>query len=207
MTTGRYPEPGEPQTPPGAHQQGAYGRGEYDEPQTRAGAYRQGTYGRNEYGEPVNPFGAAADDRFGIAGIATGLIGAIAVLVALTGLDWFSGPTTGRPSASATCTTSPRPARSATSARSYFGWLAWVFFIVAVVAVILAAFPSPALRAFRAIGVVVGVAAAGLAFLAIKPSGGAGYGHILGDSSVGFWLAVAGFLLAAIGAGIGAQRA
>ena len=51
------------------------------------------------------------------------------------------------------------------------------------------------------------VAGAVLAFLAIKPSGGPSYGDILGDTSVGFWLAVAGFLLAAIGAGIGAQRA
>lgn len=206
MTTGRYPEPGEPQARPGAYQQGPYGRNEYDEPPGRTGAYRQGTYGRNEYGEPVNPFGAAADDRFGIAGIATGLLGAIAVLVALTGLDWFSGPTTGTVGFSDLHDIAENGGFS-DFGKVYFGWLAWVFFIVVVVAVILAAFPSPALRAFRAIGVVVGVAAAGLAFLAIKPDGNAGYADILGDSSVGFWLAVAGFLLAAVGAGIGAQRA
>lgn len=211
MATGRYPERGAPgysEQPTARYP--ADDRYGYPEaggpPPARRRNYQQGTYGRNEYGEPMNPFGAEADRRFGIAGVATGLIGAIMVLVALTGLNWFSGTTTGTLDFGQADDVAQQGLFS-DFGQAYFGWLAWLFFIVVVLAVVLAAFPSPALRVFRAVGVVAGVAAAGLAFLAIQPSSGTpGYGDVLSDTSVGFWLAVAGFLLAAVGAGIGAQR-
>src|SRR3954467_7237391 len=137
MTTGRYPDPGARGYPQaGAARYPGGGRADgYDYPESgvppeaRRRSYQQGTYGLNEYGQPMNPFGAEADRRFGIAGVATGLIGAIMVLVALTGLNWFSGPTTGTLDFGGSGDAAQRGLFS-DFGQAYFGWLAWLFFVV-----------------------------------------------------------------------------
>ena len=174
-------------------------------PQQRRGPgqYHQQTYGRDQYGHPTNPFGAAGDFAFGIAGLATALIGGIVVLVALTAVDWFdNGISFGDLHDLANNTGAFTGFGDA-----YFGWLAWAFLIVGVIAGIASSFPSPAVRAFRAIGVVVGIAAAGLTFLAIKSdTGGPSYSSTISHTQIGFWLVIVGFVLIGVGAGIGPRR-
>lgn len=184
MTQGNYPENLDPA-----------------DPRARGRAYEQSTYGQNAYGDPVNPFGAAGDYAFGIAALVTGLLGGIVLLVSFTAIDWFDGSV-----AFGDIHDQTQHGVGTGFGKAYFGWLAWVALIVVVAAAVLASFPSPGLRAFRAIGVVVGLAMAGLTFLAIKPDGSASYSDVLGRTQAGFYLAVAGFLLAGIGAGIGARR-
>jgi hypothetical protein len=67
--------------------------------------------------------------------------------------------------------------------------------------------PSPASGPLRALGGIVGAAGVAFTFLAIDFNvTGASYGDYIKDARVGFYFAVAGFLLAGIGALIGPQR-
>jgi hypothetical protein len=150
----------------------------------------------------ANPFGAASDQQFGIVSTVLALLGGILGIVTLTGLDWFKGSTSFSDVHDA-LKASPNSATGFASA--YFGWLAWTFLIVAVLAGVMASFPSPALRAFRVIGVVVGFAAAGLSFLAIQLLQGS-YLDYLKAARIGFYLMVVAYLLAGIGAAIGPRK-
>ncbi len=134
------------------------------------------------------------------------LLGGVVLVVSFTALTWFSAfPNSGTFSAIHKVV---GHSGSAGFASAYFGWLAWVFLIVVVVAGVLSSVPSPALRVFRIIGVVVGFAAAGLTFLAIKISASSSpaYSEYLKHARIGFYFAVAGFLLAGIGAAIGPRH-
>lgn len=87
----------------------------------------------------------------------------------------------------------------------YFSWLGWVLLIVSFVVALLACLPSPASPALRGLGVLLGLAGIGLTIWAIK--GSDSWGDTFKDKSIGLWLALAGFLLIAIGSAIGPQRA
>jgi hypothetical protein len=150
----------------------------------------------------ANPFGAASDQQFGIVSTVLALLGGILGIVTLTGLDWFKGSTSFSDVHDAL---EANPNSATGFASAYFGWLAWTFLIVAVLAGVMASFPSPALRAFRVIGVVVGFAAAGLSFLAIQLLQGS-YLDYLKDARIGFYLMVVAYLLAGIGAAIGPRK-
>jgi hypothetical protein len=171
--------------------------------------YGQSGYGQSGYGPPAGAkYGPPANtDSFGIVGTVLALLGGVVLVVSFTALTWFSAfPNSGTFSAIHDVVSKDSHAAGFTSA--YFGWLAWVFLIVVVVAGVLSSVPSPALRVFRIIGVVVGFAAAGLTFLAIKisASGSPAYSEYLKHARIGFYFAVAGFLLAGIGAAIGPRR-
>lgn len=153
------------------------------------------------YAPPVNT------DSFGIVGTVLALLGGVILIVSFTALDWFSGSIPGGGNASLSFSDiSDRSASLTGFASAYFGWLAWLFLIVVVIAGVLASVPSPALRAFRIVGAVVGFAAAGLTFLAIKLGDGLSYTEILKNASIGFYFAVVGFVVAGIGAAIGPRR-
>lgn len=175
----------------------------YDQPTTQYGA--QPPYGAppGRHDDPQrNPFGTAGDQAFGIASIVLTLLGGIVLVVSFTTLEWFKGSVTFGDISDAV-----DAGGSATGfGEAYFDWLAWTFFIVGLVAAIVASFPSPALRAVRAIGAVVGFAAAGLTFLAIDPGDNGSYGDAIGDARIGFYFAVVGFLLIGIGAAIGPRK-
>jgi hypothetical protein len=154
----------------------------------------------------ANPFGAASDQQFGIVSTVLALLGGILGIVTLTGLEWFHLKFGGSASFGDVHDALKANPSSATGfASAYFGWLAWTFLIVAVLAGVMASFPSPALRAFRVIGVVVGFAAAGLSFLAIQLQQGS-YFDYLKEARIGFYLMVVAYLLAGIGAAIGPRK-
>jgi hypothetical protein len=100
----------------------------------------------------------------------------------------------------------------------YFGWLAWALFAVAVVGAFAAVLPSAFSGILRAAGLVIGLAAAGLTVWAIDlihfsgplealSSASPGFGDYLAHAHAGFWVAVGGFLLLAVGAAMGPRRA
>lgn len=175
-------------------------------------------YGPRGYGAPESPPGYAprADgqppsvysDRpsafersrsYGIAGTVLTLLGGLAVLASFTVLDWYHGASFSE-IGNSNLSASGLP-------NAYFGWLGWACLVVTVIAGILASVPTPAVRIFRIIGIVVGIAGAGLTFLAIDFSGGnTAYSQYIKNAQFGFYLAVGGFLLAGIGAGIGPRR-
>ncbi len=161
--------------------------------------YAQQPYAQQPYAQP------SAFERsrsYGIVGTVLTLLGGVAVLVSFTALDWYRGLTF---SDIHTNLNSDSDANG--FAKVYFGWLGWVALIIVVVAGVLASFPTAALRICRIVGIVVGVAMSGLTFLAIDFSGnGTGYSDYLKDAQVGFYFAVAGFLIAGIGAGVGPRR-
>lgn len=191
--------------------QSPYGQQQYSQPPHGTPQYDQ-RYGQPPYEQapsgqapyrppPMNPFGTESNQAFGIVGTVLTLLGGIILVVSFTAVDWFT-----QGLSFSDVSTQLNNGNGNGFATAYFGWLAWVFLIITVVAGVLASFPSPALRALRIIGVVVGVAAAGLTFLAINLGAGTTYGHNLAHARVGFYLAIVGFLLAGIGAGIGPRK-
>ena len=151
----------------------------------------------------ANPFGAASDQAFGIVSTVLALLGGILGIVTLTGLDWFKN---GVSFSDVHDALDARGDQTNGFASAYFGWLAWAFLIIAVIAAVAASFPSPALRIVRVIGVVVGIAAAGLSFLALQFGDFVSYTSVLKDARVGFYLMVVAFLLIGVGAGIGPRK-
>ena len=196
--TRAYRQPSQPQ----------YGQGPQGDPYGRQPAYETERQRRARFEDSTNnPFGAASDQAFGIVGTVLALLGGILGIVVLTGLEWFNGSDVGRGLSFGDVRTLVGNSSSATGfASAYFGWLAWVFLIVAVVAGVMASFPSPALRAFRVIGTVIGFAAAGLSFLAIQLSANGSYVDYLKDARIGFYLMVIAYILAGVGAAIGPRK-
>lgn len=150
----------------------------------------------------ANPFGAASDQAFGIVSTVLALLGGILGIVALTGLEWFKG---GVDFSQAGSNFSGDPNETG-FASAYFGWLAWTALIVAVIAGVMASFPSPALRAFRVIGVVIAFAMAGLSFLALEIDSNTSYTTVLKNTRIGFYLLVIAYILVGIGSAIGPRR-
>ena len=151
----------------------------------------------------ANPFGAASDQAFGIVSTVLALLGGILGIVTLTGLDWFKG---GLSFSDTNDRLNAAGDQANGFASAYFSWLAWAFLIIAVIAAVAASFPSPALRIVRVIGVVVGIAAAGLSFLALQFGDFVSYTDVIKNARVGFYLLVLAYLLIGIGAGIGPRK-
>jgi hypothetical protein len=200
MTQWDDPQNRETRAYPRQTPQAGYGQPEYPQqgyPQQGSPAH-QGRFADTT----ANPFGAASDHAFGIVSTVLALLGGILGIVTLTGLDWFKGSTS---FSDVHDGLQADPSGATGFATAYFGWLAWTFLIVAVLAGVMASFPSPALRAFRIIGVVVGFAAAGLSFLAIQLDQGS-YLDYLKAARIGFYLMIIAYLLAGIGAAIGPRK-
>ena len=190
---GRRPESWESQPtqyiPPAS--QSGYEQPGYQQPGHPQQAQRAGQ-------PPVNPFGAQSNDTFGIAGTVLALLGGILGVVAITSLDWYTnGITFSKVSDSGVANG---------FASTYFSWFAWTALVVTVIAAVGSSFPSPAVRALRIIGVVIGVATAGLSFLAVRVDDNGVYTDYIKHARAGFYLLVIAYLLAAIGAGIGPSK-
>ncbi|WP_375478893.1 hypothetical protein [uncultured Jatrophihabitans sp.] len=214
-----YGHPGYP--PPGAqpgysqpaygqpgYTQPAYGQPGYSQPAYGQPGYTQPGYGQPGYGQPgYGPGGPQnrleQSESFGIVGTVLTLIGGILVLVSFLGIEWFRKNISFSDQSSALS-----DAGSAVNgfSKAYFGWLGWFFLILVVIAGVLSSVPTPAMRVFRIIGVVDGLAAAGLAFLAINFGAGERYIDQLKATRIGFYFAVIGFALAGIGAAIGPRQ-
>ena len=91
-------------------------------------------------------------------------------------------------------------------ASAYFSWLAWLLTIVTVVVAICANLPSPASGPLRALGAVLAAAAIAFTFLAIRISSVGSYSDYISNASVGFYLAVVGFLVVGAGALVGPKH-
>jgi hypothetical protein len=77
---------------------------------------------------------------------------------------------------------------------------------VLIVVGVAANLPSPASGPLRALGGIVGAAGIAFTFLALDFGAGTSYADTLKGARFGFYFALAGFLLAGIGALIGPQR-
>ncbi|MCU1656210.1 MAG: hypothetical protein JWO57_866 [Pseudonocardiales bacterium] len=150
--------------------------------------------------------------RFGVAGSALAVIGAALLIVSFTAVNWFTKGTLGRSHFSDVHQVlNIQSAFAAGLAKAYFGWLAWVLLAVTVVIALLANAPSPFATALRVIGALAAAASIALTFLAINllksgVPGAPSYSEYIKHARVGFWMAIAGFLLVGVGALIGPRR-
>lgn len=171
--------------------------------QQQPGGYAQQPGGYAPQGQPQhqNPFGTEGNEQFGIASMVCSLLGAILTIVCLTSLQWFSVD-----GGSRSFSDIGDYSTIAGFAKAYFGWFAWTFLIISTISAVAASFPSPALRALRVLGVVAAFATAGLSFLAVQVNTARSYVDWLGDARIGFYLAIAGFIVIGVGAAIGPRK-
>ena len=165
-------------------------------------------YGQPMYGDSTPPPAPYVPQRStggpGIVGIVLAVVGAVAVIVSFTALEWFHEFGKAKFSDLADATGSRTGATGIATA--YFGWLAWVLLVAALLAAIVANLPTPASGALRPLGALLGLAGAGLTFWAIKFAHFGGYTEFLKRADLGFYVAVGGFVLIAIGSMIGPRR-
>jgi hypothetical protein len=139
------------------------------------------------------------------------LLGGLAVLLALTVLDWYDydGGLNTVPAATF------RSLRDAADfpglpwiVPAYFDWLAWALLIAVIAVGTLANFPVRASDPLRAIGLVLGAAGTAVTYWALQEfrSYGDEGSYAFQAASLGLWFAMGGFLLAGIGAAIGPRR-
>lgn len=164
------------------------------------------------YGAPSDPYGRGASGgrSFNVAGAAVAVLGAIAVLIAYLVLDWFKGSHSSFSDIHKILGSAPSQAVSSL-ADWYFSWLGWVLLAVAAILAIAANAPTSAHGALRAAGAVVAIAGAVITFFAIKifstnVSANDGLFDYVKDARLGFYVALAGFIVVAIGALMGPRR-
>ena len=177
-------------------------------PRYGAPQYRTAPYGG--YGPPSQPT-RAGGQSFGVIGAVIVVVGAILGIVAFTATNWFDGHEDSHFSDvhNAVQVLDRYKVANGVSV-AYFGWLAWVLLAAAVVFALIANIPSTAGAAFRVIGPLVAAAGLAFTFLAIRlatKSDSNSYGDYLKHARVAFYLALAGFLLAGVGAALGPRRA
>lgn len=153
---------------------------------------------------------------FGTLGAILAIVGAILVVVSFTVLDWFDKQSLNGLSSSHFSDVhrvlNEAGGLAAGTSKLYFAWLGWALVIVVAVLALVANMPSPLATLFRVIGAVAGAAAIGVTFLAIKlasaPAGAPApaYSDYIKHARLGFYFAVGGFLIMAIGALIGPSR-
>jgi hypothetical protein len=215
------PPPGSQYGPPPGSQYGPPPGSQYGPPPgSQYGPPPGSQYGPppGQYGGYGAPYGAPASTKVpavGVVALVLAGVGAILGIIAFTAVDWYSGTGPSKFSDVRDVVTNAQTKPYAASvAKVYFGWLAWVLLAVVVIAAVLAAIPSVS-APFRAVGVLAAVGSIVLTFIAVKffnskaaqiSSEFRGYSTYLKHARVGFWMAVAAFLIAGIGAAIGAQR-
>jgi hypothetical protein len=185
---GQYGQPGQPGQPYGQPAQQPYGYGQ--PPGARGSAVA------NAYGSPI---GSGA--KFGVVGATFAGVGLVVLIISFTAVNWFSSAFGGDSKFSDLHDGVKANSAAATGvAKTYFSWLGWVLLIATVVIAIAATLPSPASGPLRALGAVLAAAAIALTFFAVQLTDGAAYTTFLKHTSIGFFLALGGFLLAGIGA-------
>lgn len=155
----------------------------------------------NAYGAPID-----SGAKFGVIGTTVAGIGAVLLIVALTAVTWISRGGVSLSFGQVHSRVGADAAAASGMAGSYFSWLAWTLTIVTVIVAVAANLPSPAAGPLRALGAVLAAAAIAFTFLSIRLYTGRSYSDYISGASVGFYLAVLGFLLVGIGALIGPKR-
>src|SRR4051812_25525768 len=219
---GPAPQPGQPgygQQPPPAYGQPppAYGQqppAQYGQPGYGQPGYGQPGYDQPGYGQPAAagsyPPGAPARDqtratglKFGVAGTALAVIGAVACVISFTAIEWFHE---GRDKFSDLHDITAKSPQATGIGTVYFGWLAWVLLAAGLVTAVLANLPSSASMAMRPIGVLVNLAGIGFTAWAVAFAHGPKYTFFLKHADAGFYVALGGFALMMIGSMIGPSR-
>ena len=153
---------------------------------------------------------------FGLVGAVLTGLGTLLVVLAFTALKWYgdNGVSGSGSKFSDIHKALDQVGDFAQSpAKLYFSWLGWALLAAAAITALVAALPAVG-APFRVIGVLVAIAAIVLTFLSIQliknndalPHAFRGYGTWLKHARVGFYAAVAGFALMAVGAVVGPSR-
>jgi hypothetical protein len=201
---GQQPPPAYGQ-PPGYEQSPAYGQ--------------QPAYGQPPMGPETTRMARldpGPSQRFGVvSAVLTGL-GALLVILAFTALDWYGdGGVSGSKSKFSDIhkTLDLVGGFAQGPAKLYFSWLGWALLAAAAVTALLAALPTVGMpfRVFGAAAAVAGIVATFLAIQLLKnsdavPRSYRGYSTWLKHARIGFYVAVAGFVLMAVGAATGTSR-
>ncbi|MEO8889221.1 MAG: hypothetical protein ABI301_02325 [Jatrophihabitantaceae bacterium] len=218
MTGPTPPEWGQPpsdrSTGPGGYAQPQYGQPQYGQPQ-----YGQPQHAQSPMGPMTTRF-AKLDPgpsyTFGAVGAAVAVLGAIAIGVAFTAVDWFTHAIGDGPSHFSDIHAALKKLNAVHAANSlssaYFSWLGWALFAVAVIAAIIACAPGATSALFKAISALTALAGIVLTLVAIDlvkrgTAGAPSYTEYLKHSRLGVYLSLAGFVLVAVGALIGPRRA
>lgn len=176
------------------------------QPQPQYGQPIAGQYGPPEgaYGRPPGQL------TFGVVGTVLAAVGAASGVVAFTAVDWY---TLGAKDSSSHYGEVKKVldqlgGTASGISKLYFGWLGWALLAVAFVVAVLANMPSSSAGPLRALGVIIAVASIAITFWALKflSTSSPGYSHYLDHARIGFYLALAAFLLIGIGAMIGPRR-
>jgi hypothetical protein len=156
-----------------------------------------------------------AQRRVGLPGMALVVAGAVLVLIAFRFLDWYDAPASADSAPQISFDelhSSADQLGGTAAATAYFDWLAWVLLIALVAAGVAGNVPSRATDAMRVTGFVLGAVGVAATFVAIaqlhhaQVSAGAARHSVFYNSTWGFWLTVAGFALAAVGAALGPRK-
>lgn len=202
---------GQPQYGQGAYQGGytqPQQQGGYGQPAQPAYGQQQPGYRQPYYGAGAAPGRSAAGRRFGVVGTVLALVGAAAVVIAFLGPNWGDGANGKFSDIHTFVTTAGAGTSVASLAHVYFNWLAWVLLAASALLALLANAPTGVAPALRIVGTLVGLGSAVATLFALKIiSSGRGLSWYIKHSDVGYWLAIAGFVVMAVGALIGPRRA
>jgi hypothetical protein len=143
----------------------------------------------------------------GVVGLILALIGVAVVIASFTALDWLSGDDVlgGTASVDFKDLHDIVGSDSPTLQRLYFSWLGWALLAAVAVFALLGNLPTRSHPLWRVLGALTGVAGAVVTFFAVYTDGTT-LRELIVHASDGFWLALAGFLVAALGAVIGPRR-
>lgn len=154
--------------------------------------------------------------RIGAPGIGLMAIGAVALLLSFTRLEWYKTPTaTGDSVGQITFSELhhnlshfPDQGRPAASV-AYFGWLAWVLLMALIVVAFAANLPLKRPDGLRVLGFFLGLVGVALTYYTLSRYAQAThdlYGTSSGaldNADLGIWCALGGYLLAGVGAALG----
>lgn len=150
-------------------------------------------------------WGAISIRDVGVAGIGLVILGGALLLISFTTSDWYGGSGGADSVGHITFTTLHRLTadhRAPALVGAYFGWLAWALLILVIVLGLAANLPSPAVVGLRVGGFFLGLLGAALTFVALSKLVGPG-ASVLTRMRSGVWLAVLGYVMAAVGAMLG----
>jgi hypothetical protein len=137
---------------------------------------------------------------FGVIGLVVLAIGAVLLIVAFTGVTWYS-VAHGVDIKFSTLHDLTQRAGGSRAPRWYFSWLAWLLLALVVVVGAVANVASPLSVPLRVLGLLLGIAGIAATYWAlhkvVTPA------SVFDHASAGVWLAFAGYLLAGVGATIG----
>ncbi|MGI8677303.1 MAG: hypothetical protein ACR2LX_01165 [Jatrophihabitans sp.] len=144
---------------------------------------------------------------FGWLGAIAIIVGAVLLLVAFFGVEWFDAA--GTNDFAHLRSGVGDNVSAAIIAKLYFGGLAWILAAVGFVLALLACVPSAASLGLRVFGAVAGFGGVALTLLSVRlytSPAVATYGFFLERVKSGFYVAALGFLLVGVGAMIGPRR-